>query len=173
MQCASWPEAMAEACEDTCHRCHISWMQPLSEKMRNGHQILPYTSTCYQVVNWFLLKKIIIDINNLILAHRQGDLPCASLSSLYVRWFGWHFIQTCAYDFRKKTWTVEFLGNEFCNSWIDFWFSCPWHQLLPGPTSLRQRCFQPWPCMGAASSVLDLWGKNLKEMNLMKLVSWK
>lgn len=75
----------------------------------------------------------------------------------------------CAYDglagflfkhllmiFEKKLGIWNSSEMSFVNLGLTFWFSCPRHQLLPGPTSLRQRCFQPWPCMGACSIFFSL-----------------
>lgn len=121
MQCASWPEAMAEACEDTCHRCRISWMQRTFWKCGMDTKFCHTpVRTCYQVVNCFFWKTYTIDINQ----PHSGSLArwstlCFPEQPVHTMVWLAFYSNICSWFSKKKTWNMEFFGNEFCKSWID------------------------------------------------------
>lgn len=160
MQCASWPEAMAEACEDTCHRCRISWMQRTFWKCGMD------TKFCHTPVpdSVPVTKLSTVFFENIY--HRHKPTSFRLTGKVIYPVLPW---AACAYDglagflfkhllmiFEKKLGIWNSSEMSLVNLGLTFWFSCPRHQLLPGPTSLRQRCFQPWPCMGACSIFFSL-----------------
>lgn len=123
MQCASWPEAMAEACEDTCHRCRISWMQRTFWKCGMD------TKFCHTPVpdSVPVTKLSTVFFENIY--HRHKPTSFRLTGKVIYPVLPW---AACAYDglagflfkhllmiFEKKTWNMEFFGNESCKSWID------------------------------------------------------
>ena len=161
MQCASWPEAMAEACEDTCHRCRISWMQRTFWKCgmdtKFCHTPVPDSVPVTKLSTVFFWKTYTIDINQL----HSGSLArwstlCFPEQPVHTMVWLAFYSNICSWFSKKKPGIWNSSEMSFVNLGLTFWFSCPRHQLLPGPTSLRQRCFQPWPCMGACSIFFSL-----------------